>query len=88
MRTISNLRDICSVELGGDAEVDVIDVLDRPDLAERDRILATPTLIKNQPAPSSRISGDLSDRLSALQGLDFIGSAPINADSFRFGGTE
>ena len=69
-RAIDNLRAICEAELAGVYEVDVIDVLEHPALAEREKILATPTLVKRLPEPVRRIIGDLSDRERVLLGLD------------------
>lgn len=67
---IRNLKHICDDELGGNYKLEVIDVLERPQLAEDERILATPTLIKELPLPMRRIIGDLSDRDRVLLGLD------------------
>jgi circadian clock protein KaiB len=50
----------------------VIDVLKNPQLAEEDKILATPTLAKILPPPVRRIIGDLSDRERVLIGLDLL----------------
>ena len=69
-RAIANLRRICDEQLGGQYEIDIIDVLERPNLAEEERILATPTLIKQLPPPLRRIIGDLSDADKVLIGLD------------------
>lgn len=69
-RAIRNLKEICEQELGGRYGLQVIDVLESPQLAEDDRILATPTLIKDLPLPIRRIIGDLSDREKVLLGLD------------------
>src|SRR2546430_10011793 len=46
---IANLRQICSEELRGAYELQIIDVLEHPELAEDDKILATPTLIRRLP---------------------------------------
>ena len=67
---IGNLRRICEEELGGKYEMEIIDVLERPQLAEDEKILATPTLIKRLPPPLRRIIGDLSDTEKVLLGLD------------------
>lgn len=67
---ISNLRRICEEDLRGEYAIEIIDVLERPQLAEDERILATPTLIKNLPPPIRRIIGDLSEREKVLLGLD------------------
>ncbi len=69
-RAIANLRQICDVELNGRYEMAVIDVLERPQLAEDEKILATPTVVKELPTPMRRIIGDLSDVESVLVGLD------------------
>jgi hypothetical protein len=57
-------------------EVEVIDVLQFPDLAERERVLATPTLLKESPLPRRRITGDLSDLEQVLRII-----APDTAES-------
>jgi circadian clock protein KaiB len=67
---IDNLRRICERELGGRYDLDVIDVLQRPQLAEDEKILATPTVVKELPVPIRRIIGDLSDTERVLLGLD------------------
>ncbi|MES1242027.1 MAG: circadian clock protein KaiB [Acidobacteriota bacterium] len=69
-RAIDNLRRLCKDELEGCYEVEIIDVLEHPQLAEEDRILATPTLIKQLPPPLRRVIGDLSNSDKVLLGLD------------------
>jgi circadian clock protein KaiB len=68
-RAIHNLNRICEEAFDGACELLVIDVLERPQLAENDRIMATPTLIKEQPGPARRVIGDLSNRKQVLAGL-------------------
>jgi circadian clock protein KaiB len=69
-RAIDNLRTLCDTDLQGAYEVEVIDVLEHPTLAEKEKILATPTLVKRLPGPVRKIIGDLSDRAKVLLGLD------------------
>lgn len=69
-QAIANLKRICEDELGGCYELEVIDVLQRPDLAENEKVLATPTLIKSLPPPLRRVIGDLSDKDKVLLGLE------------------
>ena len=69
-RAIANLRRICDADLSGCYDLTIIDVLERPQLAEDEKILATPTLIKELPPPLRRIIGDLSEKESVLLGLD------------------
>ncbi|MBF0416326.1 MAG: circadian clock protein KaiB [Magnetococcales bacterium] len=71
-RAIKNLRRISEEDLGGRYEMRVIDILEQPQLAEDEKILATPTLIKALPPPLRRIIGDLSDTEKVLLGLDLL----------------
>lgn len=64
----------------GQCEVTVIDILEHPELAEREKIFATPTLIKVQPPPLRRIVGDLSDHMQLLKSLD-IGSGYLSSSA-------
>lgn len=66
---IANLRRICEQELKGRYDLEIIDVQAYPELAEDEKILATPTLIKSLPLPLRRVIGDLSDRDKVLLGL-------------------
>jgi circadian clock protein KaiB len=74
-QAIANLQYICAEWLNDQCEVTVVDVLEQPDLAEQDRVLATPTLIKVSPPPSRRVIGDLSDIEKVLWGLG-LGAVP------------
>jgi len=67
---IANLRRICNEELQGQYHLQIIDVLEHPQVAEDDKILATPTLIKRLPPPLRRVIGDLSDKHKVLLGLE------------------
>jgi circadian clock protein KaiB len=69
-RAIANLRRLCEEELSDQYEVQVINVLERPQLAEDEKIMATPTLIKALPPPMRRVIGDLSNREKVILGLD------------------
>jgi circadian clock protein KaiB len=67
---IRNLNRICETELQNRCEVQIVDVLEQPRIAEADKILATPTLVKELPLPSRRIIGDLSNTERLLEGLE------------------
>lgn len=69
-RAIQTLRKLCDTELRGRYELVVVDVLVNPQLAEDEKILATPTVVKALPPPMRRIIGDLSDTEKVLLGLD------------------
>lgn len=75
-RAIDALQRICDAELSGDYEMEVIDVLESPELAENAKILATPTLVKQLPPPLRRMIGDLTDVQKVLVGLDLRPSGP------------
>ena len=70
LAAIVNLRQICEVHLAGRYAVEVIDLMDNPQLAARDQILAVPTLVRQLPEPLKRIIGDLSNTDKVLVGLD------------------
>lgn len=70
VRAATNLRRLCEQLLGDDWELEVIDVVDRPDMAEDARIFATPTVVKLSPAPIRRAIGDLSDLQRLAVALD------------------
>jgi circadian clock protein KaiB len=70
LRAIGNLRRICDAHLHDLCEIVIIDVLEQPQLAEVDKILVTPTLIKQLPPPLRRIIGDLENEERVLRGLD------------------
>ncbi len=72
MRALKTLRSILEKDLKGVYALKVIDVLKNPQLAEEDKILATPTLAKILPPPVRKIIGDLSDRERVLIGLDLF----------------
>ena len=80
---IENLRRLCEEELEGQYEMEVIDVVEHPQQAEDERIMATPTLIKQLPPPLRRVIGDLSDKEKVLVGLDVRLKNPDRATDSR-----
>ncbi len=73
---MGSTRLLCEERLGNAWVLEVIDVLQRPDLAEADHISAVPALVRKSPRPVRRVVGDLSDHERVLLGLE-IGSADI-----------
>jgi circadian clock protein KaiB len=71
-KTIENLRRVLDSELKNQYSLDIIDVLEKPELAERDKVLATPTVAIVSPLPLRRIVGDLSDKEKVLAGLNLL----------------
>lgn len=72
VRALKILKNILEKDFQGVYALKVIDVLKNPQLAEEDKILATPTLSKVLPPPVRKIIGDLSDREKVLIGLDLL----------------
>ncbi|NJL82406.1 MAG: circadian clock protein KaiB [Chloroflexaceae bacterium] len=72
VRALKTLKEILENDFQGVYTLKVIDVLKNPQLAEEDKILATPTLAKILPPPVRKIIGDLSDREKVLIGLDLL----------------
>ncbi|MDD1677710.1 MAG: circadian clock KaiB family protein [Methanomicrobiales archaeon] len=66
----SNLKKICEEHLAGKYRIEVIDLLENPQLARGDQIVALPTLVRNLPQPIRKIIGDLSNTERVLVGLD------------------
>lgn len=66
---IENLRRLCAEHLPGQVDLEVIDIYQQPDLAERYQVIAAPTLLKLLPLPVRRIAGDLSETARVLRGL-------------------
>jgi circadian clock protein KaiB len=84
MAALSNLKRICTQHLDGKYELEVIDLIKNPQLAQGDQILAIPTLVRNLPVPIRKIIGDLSNVDRVLVGLDLRGTdreSPKNSPS-------
>ena len=67
---LANLKKYCEQHLKGRYQLEVIDLLVHPQLAEGDQILAIPTLVRKVPEPIRKIIGDLSNEERVLVGLD------------------
>ncbi len=67
---MDNLKKICEEHLAGQYQLQVVDLLENPQLARGDQILAIPTLVRKLPLPVRRIIGDLSNTERVLVGLD------------------
>jgi len=71
-KAIEDLRAILDDEIKtqGGYSLEVVDVLEKPELAAEDKILATPSAIKLLPTPIAKIIGDFSNKEKVLIGLD------------------
>jgi len=70
VRAFANLKQFCEEHLQGQYRIEVIDLLEQPQLADGDQIVALPTLVRKLPEPMRKIIGDLSNTERILVGLD------------------
>ena len=70
VQAFTNLKQICEDHLAGRYEIEIIDLLENPQLAHGDQIIAIPTLVRRLPEPIKKIIGDLSNTERVLVGLD------------------
>ena len=75
LRALANLKQICEEHLAGKYHIEIVDLLENPQLASTDQILAIPTLIRKLPEPVRKIIGDLSNVERVLVGLDLRSGA-------------
>ena len=75
VKALANLKRYCEEHLKGQYKIEVIDLLEKPQLAEGDQILAIPTLVRKVPEPIRKIIGDLSNEEKVLVGLNI---KPVN----------
>lgn len=66
----TNLKRICETHMAGQYTIEVIDLIQTPQLAAGDQIFAVPTLVRRLPEPIKKIIGDLSNEERVLVGLD------------------
>ena len=72
----ANLKKLCEEHLSGRYKIEVIDLVQFPQLAAGDQIVAIPTLVRRLPEPLRRIVGDLSNTERALVGLQLRPARP------------
>jgi circadian clock protein KaiB len=70
IRAFANLKTLCEEHLKGSYRIEVVDLLEHPQLARGDQIVAIPTLVRRLPPPVRKIIGDLSSVERVLVGLD------------------
>ncbi len=70
LTAFANLKRICEEHLAGQYRIEVVDLVENPQLAREDQILAIPTLVRKLPRPLRKIIGDLSNNERVLVGLN------------------
>jgi circadian clock protein KaiB len=71
LTALKNLKKVCESHLKGRYHIKVIDLVEQPQLAKDDQILAIPTVVRKLPTPMRTVIGNLSDTDRLLTGLDF-----------------
>ena len=71
-QAILRIRQLCEAELKGNYDLRVIDIYQQPQLARRNQIVATPTLIMEFPPPVRRFIGNLTNITGLFVELDLI----------------
>jgi circadian clock protein KaiB len=69
-RALGNIKIICEEHLHGKYSLEVVDLMERPALAEAHQIFAVPTLVRQLPQPLRKLIGDLADLEQVLAGLE------------------
>lgn len=72
MTAMSNLKKVCEEHLSGRYTIEIIDLIQQPQLARSDQIVAIPTLVRKLPSPIRKIVGDLSNTEKTLVGLQLV----------------
>jgi len=70
IEAFANLKKIAETHLEGQYHIEVIDLMENPELAKGDQILALPTLVRKLPEPIKKIIGTLANEEKVLVGLD------------------
>jgi circadian clock protein KaiB len=73
IRAVSNIKQICEEYLKGRYSLEIIDVYQEAAIAEKEKLVALPFLIKKYPLPERRMVGDLSDTEKVIKGLGIAG---------------
>ena len=75
LTAFANLKRLCEEHLPGRHQIEVVDLVKQPQLAQNDQIVALPTLVRKLPEPIKRVIGDLSNLEKVLVGLDLDGGS-------------
>lgn len=72
VRAVTNIKQLCEQHLKGRYWLEIIDVYQQQELAEKEQIIALPLLIRKQPLPERRLIGDMTDKEKVLKGLGLV----------------
>jgi circadian clock protein KaiB len=76
---IATFRQVCDQKLVKQQyQIEVVDILKDHNDAEKNKILATPTIIRQKPLPERRIIGNFKENNKAVKALNFLTEDFIN----------
>jgi circadian clock protein KaiB len=78
MEAIENIKRLCNDQLKGAFDLEIIDIYKNPDVASRQQVVFSPSLIKVSPLPKKILIGTFSDREKVMKGLGIIDVKRIN----------
>ncbi len=70
LAAFARLKKICEQHLPEKHKIEIVDLLNNPQLGGEDRIFAIPTVVRKLPLPMKKITGDLSNRDRVISCLD------------------
>ena len=70
VRAIKNITQLCDKYLKNRFDLEIIDIYKDPSVAEKQKIVFSPSLIRQFPLPKKTFIGDLSDSKKVILGLD------------------
>lgn len=69
VRAIQNIKRFCDQYPKGHFDLEIIDIYKNPSVAEKEKIVFSPSLIRQFPLPKKILIGDLSDTNKVMLGL-------------------
>ena len=76
-QAVLRVRQLCATELKNGCDLKVIDIYQQPELARKNQIVATPTLIMAFPKPVRRFIGNLTNTTGLFVELDVTTNGKI-----------
>ncbi len=72
VHAIQNIKQLCEQYLTDHFDLEIIDIYKNPSVAEEQRIVFSPSLIRQFPLPKRTFIGDLSDTKKVALGLGIL----------------
>jgi circadian clock protein KaiB len=69
MEAIKNIKKLCDEHLKDAFELEIIDIYKHPEVASKQQIIFSPSLIKNLPLPKKTLVGNFSDEEKVIKAL-------------------